>query len=299
MDTKYNNLELDLSKYEYADLLNLFNLDYNFNLADLKIAKRQVLSTHPDKSGLDKQFFLFFANAYKIIYQVYNFRLKTQDTSDRDLSKENVDYIANIEENNKILLDKFNKNKNLDKDFNIWFNKLFEEVKIDNEYNDTGYSDWLSNSSQDIPVLNNQNDINNYINNKKKILRDNQIVQHRDISEFNNNSYCDLTNRQPESYSSGIFEKLQYNDLKQAHTETVVPVTDSDLKTSYNSIEDARFKRGITIDPLSNQESKNYLDRKSRNDNFINSNRAYDMIKQQEAIENANQKWWSKLKLLS
>ena len=71
--------------------------------------------------------------AYKIIYQVYNFRLKTQDTSDRDLSKENVDYIVNIEENNKILLDKFNKNKNLDKDFNIWFNKLFEEIKIDNE----------------------------------------------------------------------------------------------------------------------------------------------------------------------
>ena len=39
--------------------------------------------------------------------------------------------------------------------------------------------------------------------------------------------------------------------------------------------------------------------RKFRNDNFINSNRAYDMIRQDEAIEDANNKWWSKLKLLS
>ena len=115
MDSKYNNLELDLSKYEYVDLLNLFNLDYNFNVDDLKIAKRQVLLTHPDKSGLDKQFFLFFANAYKIIYQVYNFRLKTQDTSDRDLSKENVDYIANIEEN---------PTKKSREDVTIWLNTV-------------------------------------------------------------------------------------------------------------------------------------------------------------------------------
>ena len=109
-----------------------------------------------------------------------------------------------------------------------------------------------------IPHLNNQNDINNYINNKKKILRDTQIVQHRDISEFNNNSYCDLTNQQPDNYSSGIFDKLQYNDLKQAHTETVVPVTDSDFKISYNTIEEARFERGQTINPLLTTNQKKF-----------------------------------------
>lgn len=300
MDTNnIESLELDISKYNYNDLLNLFNLNYDFDISDLKKAKHKVLSTHPDKSGLDKKFFLFFANAYKIVYQVYEFRLKTHNGENRDLSNENYDYIDDIQENNKILIDKFKQNKNLDKNFNIWFNELFEQVKITNEYSDNGYSEWLSNSDSDIPVLNNQNDINNYINNKKKILRDNQIVQHRDISEFNNNGYCDITNQQPDNYSSGIFEKLQYNDVKQAHTETVVPVTDNDFKISYNSVEQARFERGETINPLSNQESKSILEKKSKHDNLINSNRAYNLIKQQEDIEHANNKWWSKLKLLS
>ena len=293
-----DNLDLDVSRYNYQDLLNLFALDYSFTAKDLKSAKLKVLSSHPDKSGLDKKFFLFFANAYKIICQVYEFRLKSQDSENRDLSKENYDYIADIEENNKLLLEKFKKNKNLDENFNTWFNELFEQVKINNDYNDYGYSEWLSNHETSIPVLNNQNDINNYINNKKKILRDTQIIQHRDISEFNNNSYCDLTNQHPDNYSSGIFDKLQYNDLKQAHTETVVPVTDSDFKISYNTVEQARFERGQIINPLSNYESKEILEKKSKDDNFINSNRAYNLIKQQEAIEAANNKWWSKLKLL-
>lgn len=298
-NNNFDSLELDISKYNYKDLLELFNLNYDFDINDLKKAKSKVLSSHPDKSGLDKQFFLFFANAYKIIYQVYEFRLKTKNGENHDLSNENYDYIDDIQENNKLLLDKFKKNKNLDKNFNIWFNELFEQVKINNEYNDSGYSEWLSNHETDIPHINNQNDINNYINNKKKILRDTQIVQYRDISEFNNNSYCDLTNQQPDNYSSGIFDKFQFNDLKQAHTETVVPVTDSDFKISYNTVEEARFERGQTINPLSNQLSKEILEKKSKDDNLINSNRAYNLIKQQEAIEAANNKWWSKLKLLS
>ena len=56
----YETIDLNIDNYALADLLSLFKLDYNFNTDDLKQAKKIVLMTHPDKSKLDKQYFLFF-----------------------------------------------------------------------------------------------------------------------------------------------------------------------------------------------------------------------------------------------
>ena len=55
-----DNLDLNLDNYELQDLLNLFHLSYNFTEVDLKRAKKIVLKTHPDKSGLSKEYILFF-----------------------------------------------------------------------------------------------------------------------------------------------------------------------------------------------------------------------------------------------
>ena len=46
-------LDLNIENYDLNDLLNLFQLDYNFNEQDLKQAKKIVLQTHPDKCELD------------------------------------------------------------------------------------------------------------------------------------------------------------------------------------------------------------------------------------------------------
>ena len=40
-----NNLDLNLDNYELKDLLNLFNLPYDFTESDLKNAKKIVLNT--------------------------------------------------------------------------------------------------------------------------------------------------------------------------------------------------------------------------------------------------------------
>ena len=70
------DLDLNIENYELADLLALFKLDFEFNADDLKRVKKSVMQTHPDKSGLDKTYFLFFSAAYKIIFSVYEFRHK-------------------------------------------------------------------------------------------------------------------------------------------------------------------------------------------------------------------------------
>lgn len=57
LDNAHN---LDVNMYSLKEILNLFHLDYDISLEDLKRAKKQVLSTHPDKSRLSSEYFLFF-----------------------------------------------------------------------------------------------------------------------------------------------------------------------------------------------------------------------------------------------
>ena len=97
---------------------------------------------------------------------------------------------------------------------------------------------------------------------------------------------------------SDIFSKLQYDDLKHAHTETVIPVTDDDLKRQYNNLEELKNERGQKINPISEQESNDKLKQNSEKENLKNTKRAYKLIQQQQHIENKSNEWWSKLKQL-
>lgn len=292
-------LDLNIDNYNYEDILKLFKINYDFGENELKSAKKMVLMMHPDKSGLEKQYFLFFSSAYKILYSVYEFRLKSINNENKDLDYENIEYLEK-EENiyNKELLDSL-KNQNLmqPKKFNKWFNELFDKVKLENEYENNGYGEWLkSQDLEDYSNVKNMQDINKAINNKKENLKSNVLSKFNNINEFNNSNYCDLTNSNVESYASNMFSKLAFEDLKIAHTESVVPVTEDDYKPSYKNLEEARISRSQqSLAPLSEDDSKKALDSFRKNNNIIDSHRAYKLAKQEEEINKANKKWWSSL----
>jgi hypothetical protein len=67
--------------YSLKDLLALFHTDYNINLEDLKRAKKQVLMTHPDKSKLPAEYFLFYKKAFDIVVNFYNNQNKGEHTN--------------------------------------------------------------------------------------------------------------------------------------------------------------------------------------------------------------------------
>ena len=54
-----DDFDLDIDNYDLEDILNLFHLDYKFDRESMKKAKTIALKTHPDKSGLSKDFFYF------------------------------------------------------------------------------------------------------------------------------------------------------------------------------------------------------------------------------------------------
>ena len=281
-----NNLDLDLDNYDLPDLLNLFKLDYKFTEENLKQAKKMVLMTHPDKSKLPKEYFLFFCKAYKIIYSIHKFRVRgnkdqpTVYSVDKDV------------ENEKLLKDIVN-NPN----FNKIFNELFEKNRIEDEATENGYGDWLK-SNEDIDTRNTTlTDMNETFNNKKREVR--ALIIQKDVEELGGQGYSDLGGDIPENYSSGLFSKLTYEDVKKAHIETVVPVTGEDMRKNYRNVEALRRERGIeeiNNKPLSLEQGNKYLQQRLGDQDKQDTRRAFRLARQELAAQKANENWMSGFK---
>lgn len=279
------SLDLNIKNYELEDILNLFNLKYDFNFQQLKSAFKIVAKTHPDKSNLPKDYFMFFKKAYSVLLEIFKIRKKKNTNRD--------DYHS---DEHNLLSKKFTKNDN----FNETFNKMFEETTQSFFNRENGYGDWFKNEKLNDDKLNNMSEMGAYFEKKKKESR--ELVKHRGIQEidsgFNNTQ---LTNDEPEEYSSGLFSKLQYEDLKKAHTETVVPVTQQDLynKTRYKNVEQLqRARGGQDTTPMSKQDANNYFQRKIENENKQDMHKMYSLIKQDEKANEINKEWWGKLRRL-
>ena len=290
------SMDLNINNYDFEDLLNLFEININFTEEDLKNCKKKVLKMHPDKSGLNKEFFLFFSKAYKIIFSVYKFKMDSKDNiNDIDFEynpdddNKNDEIINNLKKNNKFYGENFNK----------WFNKLFDEIHINNDYNNNGYGDWIKNNNENVEVATNLDSMNRIIDEKKNKLRDKQLINYKGINEVNNNSYCDIANSRPDSYSSDIFSKFQFEDLKLEHEESVVPVTSKDFKSNNKTFDELKNERQKeSLNPLNKKDAENYLKSKLDGENNINSYRAYNLYKQNENNNKIQNSFWSSLKQL-
>ena len=287
------DVDLDIDNYDLEDILRLFKLDYNFDENDLRNARKSALKSHPDKSKLDMKYFLFFSKAYNIIYDIYQFRQKKfQNASNKKYLKEEMS-----ESNKYELKKKLSKFKNA-KDFNVWFNRVFNDVKLKNKEMDSGYGDWFK-SEEDInkDEAKNLSEFGEIFERKKKHCS--SIVKYNGIQDMVNSNGSNLLNEKPDYYASDVFSKLKYEDLKKAHTETVVPVTDKDINWSEKlKTLEQRQKERENIEVSSLSQSKKYLEKRKEKENIVSMSRAYNLYKRDEEILNSNNKFWSHLKQL-
>ena len=117
-------MDLNLDHYSLKDLLKLCKLPENFNKSDLKEARKRVVAVHPDKSGLDKEYFLFFHKAYSLLSSVVAFKQKTESNMHDTPSFNTI--LESMEETDKrILAEQFSKKSSFSKDFNLLFEKLY------------------------------------------------------------------------------------------------------------------------------------------------------------------------------
>ena len=290
-----DEFDLDIENYELEDILNLFKLQYNFVEADLKKAYRVALKLHPDKSQLSGDYFRFYMKAYKIIEKVFYFR--------KQRKKSKYDTIYNAKETDEngdkaILLHSLN-GKSI-QEFNQWFNKMFEKVKVKDEEDDTGYSSWIKNNKMDDDnekvAL---SDFGRVFEAKKTECK--ALVKHQGVRDMGENDGYNLVREKVNNYSSGLFSKLPYEDFKKAHTETVIPVTHQDFlnKEKFNNLEMYKKHRDShDVVPPSLQQSQQYLAEREKNEDQIHSRRAFKILKRDEELEKSNEKWWSNLQRL-
>ena len=304
------DLDLDIRNYKLQDITKLFNIPLVFNESDLRIAKLAVLQTHPDKSQLPKEYFLFFSSAYKMLYQVYTFR-SGKNRNNKESYKEIVDEetIDASEDSMKLCVDKV---KRLNAaEVNKLFNEHYEKCKIEME-EDVGYEYWFrSQQDDDVDDLTNASwdQRVSHIDKKKQTLRENlALVPKNDLQSVNiygGGSTCGYALGQgtPAEHSSGLFSSLQYEDLKKAHTETVIPITHEDYVNSkkFNNTHDLKVFRDLNLKSFSydKEEAIQKKNAQAYQDEEDNTHRAFMMAKQDEIAQEMNKKFnGSFLKLL-
>jgi hypothetical protein len=299
------DLDLDIRNYELRDILNLFKLPSVFTELHMREAKLTVMRTHPDKSGLDKEYFLFFSKAYKILHEVYQVRagLSRQKDAKYDDVKEDIDARRNANS------DKL-KRMNAD-EFNRWFNQTFEQNKLHDEEQDSGYGDWLKSNDADADT-NEDNEDNDamdegstwaqrmeQLERRKKRLRDQALVVRSEVRTFDSfgGAGYGLSRERPEEHSSGLnfggSSTLAFEDLRKAHTESVIPVTHEDYEAvrKYKNINELQMSRDIDRRTFNYSETESQMARSQQLQTEDDMRRAFKLAQQDEIVRDLNKKW--------
>jgi hypothetical protein len=291
-NTTLDSLDLDLDHYSLEDLYKLFNIeDSSLNDSNLKNAKQIVLKMHPDKSRLDAKYFLFFSGAYKRLYSVYEFQNKSLKKSYKD-----EDY---FDETNKTTLDMmFEKNKDFkdSKNFNSWFNQAFEKNKMEDPL-EQGYGDWLKSDEGFINVSENvsKGNMNDIFEQKKKQIQ--AVTLYTGVIDtFASTLGGSLLN------GSDNFSTEEYTDLRQAYTETLIPVTQEDYNRmeKFNNISEYKKHRDrVDITPLSEEEANRKLYIREKEANQQSAALAFKYAKESERVKHQQQSFWGDIKRLT
>jgi len=257
------NHNLDIAMYSLRELLNLFDIDtYDITREQMVAAKKKVLRTHPDKSRLPSEYFLFYKKAFEVVLNFYNDQTKQNaEVRDKDYSPLNNDN----EENQKIKsqIQKTDTNK-----FSKAFNELFEKNMI--RHIDETRNEWFKteNPSFETPTNVNPGNMRQVFDNMKQ---QQQMVVHRGVQELTHSGGSNLYEEDvgtDEYVTTDPFSKLRFEDLRKVHKDqTIFNVSERDLSsmTQYQSVEQfQRARSSQTLDPMEERHAKQMFDNREK-----------------------------------
>ena len=205
-------------------------------------------------------------------------------------------------------------------EFNKWFNEKFEQYRMKDDEAETGYDDWFRGTGTDnedaVDGDTAEDDDNGgtwadkvkRLNQRKQELRNKYALVERTELEYagggggsggSGGAGYDLTRERPQEYSSGIFGNLRYEDLKKAHTETVIPVTEEDYyKTKrFNNVNELQTfrdqsRRDLQRDTSKVEQERIYEQSRMRQEEE-DTRRAFILAKQDEISRDIHKKLYS------
>jgi hypothetical protein len=243
---------LNIQMYSFNEILSLFDL-HNINHIteeEMKKAKMLVLKTHPDKSRLPPEYFIFYKKAFEIIVNYYNNQNKTNAKVPH--TKQNY--------NQHINNDNFHTDENVlntietmkPEVFQKTFNELFEQNNMGRKI--VNKNEWFSKDDPpfDISLHNKANTVSAIHSNFEKIKqqqKQNEIVVFKQLQELPLNTTLtsgdlyedidDISNNDV-YIESNPFSKLRFEDLKKVHkNETIFQISEAEYKNipKYDNVE--------------------------------------------------------------
>lgn len=236
---------LNIKMYSFKEILEIFELSYDFDIDDLKRAKMIVLKTHPDKSRLPSNYFLFYKKAFDIVMDYYNEKQKVNiEVPHEEIKYEN----ETPDKSTYKQVGKTMKELGTQK-FQEKFNELFEANMA--KKHDDSVNDWFKNQDplfqyDDIKSTNNLGIAMDTIKSKTNALTNYKGVEHINYSMGN-----ELYDEDSTQYvQCDPFSKLKYDDLRKVHKDqTVFAVSERDFEKvqKYSSIDHLQRERGTAV----------------------------------------------------
>tara|TARA_B100000401_G_scaffold70990_1_gene43293 strand:+ start:7550 stop:8362 length:813 start_codon:yes stop_codon:yes gene_type:complete len=266
-----SKLDLNIQNYDVEDIMNLFHIEsYPITYEDLKNAKKIALKTHPDKCNLDKSVYLFFVKALETLVYIYEFNRTSQSATLR----ENFDEACDPNIAKFALMSSTNK-----RDFLKKFNELFDETYIKSQEEEDGYQEELKSNK-----------------NFSKA-----IIKYEEPEEtYTSKTYNNITGERPTNYDSELNEQLQYGDLRNVLSSGLTLTKENayiEVGQQFKNVQELeRFRSKQNLDPCIDGEER--LKERENQQAYISSSRAYKLAKQNELIENKQQRALKYLKQL-
>jgi len=246
--------------YKFSELLELFQLNYNSTIEDIKNAKKIVLKMHPDKSRLPSDYFLFYKKAFEIVVDYFKDQQKTQKqvpTTEQLYTPLESKMGEKTDKQVSQNIQKMTKEGN----FHNQFNRLYEEnmsKKVDESKNA-----WFKNneplfefdgpkSAKDIALSIEQ------VKAKSAAMVAYKGVQELKSSVGTSSKFFEDDEEEDENeyVTCDPFSKLKFDDLRKVHKDqTVFAVSESDYAKMqrYGSMDQLNQLRSETIKPMDKQ----------------------------------------------
>ena len=270
---------LDVNMYSLTELLGLFDLTYDLDIEGIKRAKKKVLMTHPDKSNLPSEYFLFYKRAFEMVYGLY----EEQSRQNRRVPSEPVEYKpATAAVKGTVIKTE---------GFNQKFNEIFEKTMV--VAPDPTRNEWFKSEAALYSDISDKN-----INRAFETIKSQQtgIVRYRGVETMKSAGGTNLYDDDADdSYvTCDPFSKLKYDDLRKVHKDqTILAVGDSDYEKiqKYNSMDHLVQARGRQqLSPLEKTESERIVaDRHREQERIIMQKQHAANLKSMDYVEKNKQ----------
>jgi len=266
---------LDIRQYTLDEIYALFGCKREtISIEMLKKAKHRVLMTHPDKSGMPPDYFIFYKKALEILATDYAemHRLEQSDAQMKKLEQNGYEYThggGEEEERLRAVASKAASGERFSKDFNRIFEEQMQQ-KIDESRNDWFRNDHAIYDTSRVSR-------NNMAQSMEEIKRQQRAMTRytggvREMTHHIGTRLYDATDEGEEvedMYITGDpFAKLKFEDLRRVHKdETVFQVSESDYHNvpSYKNAEEyGRARSSQQFDQLSKDQGERILEQRER-----------------------------------